>query len=156
MFLVHLTSLRILLGNPTIIHILFGAPYCPKNNLLGLPRSTDVLPKVLPNGSRPPSWFENDKIQKKINFSAPNVPYIFLGTPNILQNHIQHLQHPLVPPIAIYIYIYIYSNPMPFLSVHFSIALLLLIPISPFIISVPHHFSSSLVFSKCVFVIDQT
>jgi hypothetical protein len=27
-----------------------------------------------------------------------HVPYIFLGTPNILQNHIQHPQHPLVPP----------------------------------------------------------
>lgn len=58
-------------------------------------------------------------------------------------------------PQLLYIYIYI-VQPNAYFKCAFSIALVLLIPISPFIISVPHHLSSSLVLSKCVFVIDQT
>jgi hypothetical protein len=44
--------------------------------------------------------------------------------PNILQNHIQHPQHPLVPPIATYIYIYIVQTN----GVHFQMPCYYLFP----------------------------
>jgi hypothetical protein len=43
---------------------------------------------------------KKDKIENIFDLSAPNVLYILLGAPSILQYHIWHPQYPSAPPIT--------------------------------------------------------
>lgn len=102
-FLAPLTSFNVFSGTLIVLDILFGVPCCPQKKKLERKPFQHPSMSFLECFTMVSNAFHalrKDKTQNIFDLSAPNVLYILLGAPSILQYHIGHTQCPLVPPIT--------------------------------------------------------